>query len=74
LTAIEELLPIKTVYPSAGAESTACVAMKLFAPGLFSITTDWDVNSESFFAKYLAEVSVALPGGNGTINLIVFEG
>jgi hypothetical protein len=45
------------------------------APGLFSTTTDWPIDSESFDAIILAVTSEAPPGGYTTIILMdCFEG
>src|SRR6218665_4099915 len=61
-----ELLPMKTVCPSAGALQRLCTAMKPLAPALFSTATPCPVISPIFRANSRAVVSVPLPGGNGT--------
>ena len=50
LMAISLAAPNRTVYPSGALFATLAAPIMPVAPGLFSMTTDWPRNSESFCA------------------------
>src|SRR6516162_7885705 len=58
---------ISSVYPSAGARTTASVAILLLAPGRFSMTNDWPSRSDSHWPIRRATISNP-PPGEGTDN------
>src|SRR5262245_15784927 len=57
----------RSVYPSAGARTTASVPIIVDAPGRFSITNCWPRRSESHWPISRARMSVVPAGANGTI-------
>src|ERR1700736_1665486 len=69
-----EFVVTNAVYPSGSAFRTVSAARLPSAPGLFSITTVMFVDARMLSARCLVTLSVALPGGNGTIRVIRWEG
>ena len=64
----------KSVYPSGAALAASAAPMLPPAPPRFSITTVWPHISPSFWPTIRAEMSVAPPGGNGTMSRTGFVG
>ena len=61
------VVPISSVWPSAGAVTAMREPSVPPAPGRLSTTTCWPKNSTVFWATTRASMSVAPPTGNGTI-------
>src|SRR6185503_19429247 len=57
----------KSVYPSGAARAASAAPRPPPAPPRFSITTVWPQICDSFSPTRRAEMSVAPPGGNGTM-------
>src|SRR6266568_677470 len=66
--------PAAIVYPSGAAFATKSRPSMPLAPGRFSTSTGWPSRSVIFGPIRRAMMSVVLPGGNGTMILIGFEG
>src|SRR6185503_6445512 len=64
----------KSVYPSGAARAASAAPTPPPAPPRFSITTCWFQICESFSPSSRAEMSVAPPGGNGTMKRTGFCG
>jgi len=66
LIAVSPAEPSSSVWPSAGARTTASAPSMPLAPGLFSTTTGWPSETRSFSARSRAIVSTPPPGEKGT--------
>src|SRR6185503_15540946 len=64
----------KSVYPSGAARAASAAPRPPPAPPRFSITTVWPQICDSFSPTRRAEMSVAPPGGNGTMKRTGFCG
>src|SRR6185503_2870030 len=64
----------KSVYPSGAARAASAAPTPPPAPPRFSITTCWPQICESFSPRSRAEMSVAPPGGKGTMKRTGFCG
>src|SRR3954465_11689249 len=63
-----------SVYPSAGLGAAMRVPSEPPAPGRLSMTNGWPSDSCSFCASMRAAMSVAWPGGQGTITFTAWLG